>query len=236
MYKMKGRVRYSECGADGKLTLTALINYFQDCTSENSKLLGVGDHFLKERKRAWVLNTWQIEVSRYPEYSEEIEVSPWATGFKGILGPRDFCIKTVSGEELARATTLWVYVDTETGRPTKPEEDEIAAYTLGEPQEMEKVSRKIDLPEEAVWVDTFQVRKYHIDTNNHVNNAQYISAATEILPEGFQVKKLRAEYKKAALLGDTLQVNRAEENDRSVAELCDEDGKPYVVVEFRGEN
>ncbi len=236
MYKMKGRVRYSECGPDNKLTLQALINYFQDCSSENSELLGVGVDYLKERKRAWVLNTWQIEVSRYPECTEEIEISTWATGFKGIMGPRDFCMKTADGEELARATTLWVFIDTETGRPTKPESEDLTPYVVGEPLEMEKVPRKIHLPEASVLVDTFPVRKYHIDTNNHVNNAQYICMAAEILPEDFRVKKLRAEYKRAAVLGDKFHLRYADETDRIVAELCDEEGKPYVVVEFRGED
>ena len=30
IYEWKSRVRYSETGVDGKLTLTALVNYFQD--------------------------------------------------------------------------------------------------------------------------------------------------------------------------------------------------------------
>lgn len=235
MYKMKSRIRYSECGTDNRLTLAGMVNYFQDCSSENSELLGVGVAYMKERQKAWVLNTWQIEVERFPACSEEIEIETWATGFKGILGPRDFCMKTKEGEVLARATTLWVFVDAVTGRPTKPEERDIAPYVMGEPQELEKVPRKIALPEDAVVVDTFPVRKYHIDTNNHVNNAQYIQIAAEILPEGFCVQKLRAEYKKAAVLGDDIVLKYAKDEERIVAMLCDREDAVYVVVEFRGE-
>lgn len=236
MYKMTGRIRYSECGTDNKLTLAGLINYFQDATSEHSQLLGVGAEYMKERQKAWVLNTWQVEVERYPVCSEEVVVETWPTGFKGILGPRDFCMKTADGEILARAATLWVFVDAVTGRPTKPEEQDVAPYTLGEPQEMEKVARKIPMPEASVMVDTFPVRKYHIDTNNHVNNAQYVQMAAEVLPEDFCVKKLRVEYKKAAVLGDDMVLKYAKEEDRLVAEICDNDGATYVLVEFRGEN
>ncbi len=235
MYKMKGRIRYSECGTDNKLTLAEMINYFQDCSSENSELLGVGVDYMKEREKAWVLNTWQIEVERYPACSEKIEVDTWATGFKGILGPRDFCMKTEDGEVLAKATTLWVFVDAVTGKPTKPEERDLAPYVLEAPQEMEKVSRKITLPETPVLVDTFPVRKYHIDTNHHVNNAQYIQMAAEILPDDYCVKKLRVEYKKAAVFGDDIVLKYAKEEDRIVAMLCDKEDAVYVVVEFRGE-
>ena len=118
--------------------------------------------------------SWQIEVERYPSCSEEVVVETWATGFRGILGPRDFCMKTVDGEILAKASSLWVFVDANTGKPAKPEERDLEKYTLGEPLEMEAVSKRIQVPEELILVDTFPVRKYHIDTNNHVNNVQYI--------------------------------------------------------------
>ena len=48
------------------------------------------------------------------------------------------------------------------------------------------------------------VAKHHIDTNHHVNNAQYVEIARELLPEDFQIGQLRAEYKKAAVLGDRI--------------------------------
>ena len=235
MYIMEGRIRYSECGIDKKAMLTAMINYFQDCTSENSERLGVGVAYLKEKKRAWILNTWQVEISRYPEVGERIQVSTWATGFKGVFGPRDFCMKTVDGEVLACAHTLWVYVDTETGRPVKPDAEEIQVYGMEPPLQMEEVSRKIARPTEAVRVDTFRARKYHIDTNNHVNNSKYIELACEALPEGFQVEKLRVEYKKAARLGDCMILKCAIEEGRIVTELCDEGDVPYAIVEFIGE-
>ena len=235
MYKMNGRVRYSECGIDNKIKLPAIINYFQDCTTENSETIGVGHNYLVDRKRAWILNSWQLEIMRRPQVRESIEVSTWATGFKGVFGPRDFRMKTAEGEELARAHSLWVYIDTESGRPVKPTEDEIAVYEMGEPLSMEEVSRKIKVPEGATKVDTFPVHKYHIDTNHHVNNSKYIELACEALPEHFSVKKVRVEYKKAAVLGDTMILKRAIEKERIVAELCDEEDSSYAIVEFIGE-
>ena len=235
MYKINGRVRYSECGIDNKIKLPAIINYFQDCTTENSETIGVGHDYLVDRKRAWILNSWQVEILRRPQVRESIEVSTWATGFKGVFGPRDFCMKTAEGEELARAHSLWVYIDTESGRPIKPTDEEIAVYEVGEPIPMEEVSRKIKVPEGAVELDTFPVHKYHIDTNRHVNNSKYVELACEALPEDFEVKKLRVEYKKAAVLGDRMVLKRVIEEHRIVVELCDEEGSTYAIVEVVGE-
>lgn len=235
MYKMKMRIRYSECGTDNKLKIPAIINYFQDCTTQNSEQIGVGFAYLREKKRAWILNSWQVVIYRRPEVGEEIEVCTWATGFKGVFGPRDFRMQTPEGEVLACAHTLWVYIDTETGRPTKPTDEEIAVYELGTPLELESVSRKIKLPEGAVAVDTFPVRKYHIDTNHHVNNSQYVQMASEVIPESYPVTGLRVEYKKAAVLGYTLIAKRAEEDGHIIVGLCDEENNPYAIVEFIGE-
>ncbi len=235
MYRMKGRIRYSECGPDNKLTLSSLINYFQDCTSENSQLLGVGVEYMKEHQKAWVVFSWQIEVERYPVCSEEIVVETWATGFRGIMGPRDFCMKTVDGEVLAKATSIWVFVDANTGKPAKPEPRDLEHYTVGAPQEMKPVSKRILPAEELILVDTFPVRKYHIDTNNHVNNVQYIRMAEGILPDGYAVNSIRVEYKNPAVLGDDIVLKVSNEEDRIVAQLLDKEDKVFVIVEFRGE-
>ena len=235
MYTMTNQIRYSECGSNNKAKLTSILNYFQDCTTENSERIDVGLAYLKEKERAWILNTWQVEIERYPVMSEVVKTSTWATGFKGVFGPREFRMETETGELIARANTLWVYIDTKTGRPTKPDAEEIAIYGVEPSQEMENVPRKIMLPEVLSEVDTFPVRKYHIDTNNHVNNNKYIEFAVEVLPKDFLVCKLRVEYKKAAVYGDTIVVKTAVEENRYTVVLCDTDGQPYAIVEMIGE-
>lgn len=235
MYQTTGCIRYSECGEDNKIKLSSIINYFQDCTTENSERLGVGHAYLKEHKRAWILNSWQVFIRRRPEVGEEITVTTWATGFKGVLGPRDFLMKTAEGEELIGAHSLWVYIDTETGKPVKPTEEEIAVYEVEEPLPITSFSRKINFPERATYVDTFPVYKYHIDTNYHVNNSKYIELACEALPEDFSVTALRVEYKKAAVYKDILRLKYDEAEGRVIAGLCDEENSPYAVVEFIGE-
>ena len=65
-YSFKGRVRYSEIGEDGCLTLPGIQNYYQDCCTFQSEEIGQGMEALEERQRAWVLSSWQIVVNRYP--------------------------------------------------------------------------------------------------------------------------------------------------------------------------
>ena len=48
MYTFDGRVRYSEIDHKGTMTLPALINYFQDCSTFQSEDLGLGTEVLKQ--------------------------------------------------------------------------------------------------------------------------------------------------------------------------------------------
>ena len=136
---------------------------------------------------------------------------------------------------MAYANTLWVYLDIEKGMPTKPSEEEKTIYGTEPPLSMEYTSRKIKLPEEAEVVDTVSVRKYHIDTNSHMNNSQYVLLAAEVLPEDFVARQVRVEYKKSAVYGDKIVIKMAEEETRIVVELSEEENNSYALVEFTGE-
>lgn len=72
-YSFTSRIRYSEIGEDGNLTLPGLINYFQDCSTFQSEAIGEGVAELKKRGCAWVLSAWQIHVNRYPIHRRRSE-------------------------------------------------------------------------------------------------------------------------------------------------------------------
>ena len=84
-----------------------------------------------------------------------------------------------------------------------------------------------------IEIEFDEMRRYHIDTNEHVNNCQYVQMALEFLPADRQFRQIRVEYKKSAVLGDVIYPKRSREEDRTVIELCAEDGRPYAVVELK---
>ena len=231
-YSFEGRIRFSEIDHTKQITLPGIVNYFQDCSIFQSEDMGLGISYLKEQKRAWVLSSWQVVVERYPRLGEKIKVSTWATGFKGMFGERNFCMEDEDGVNVAYANSLWVYMDAAKGRPVKPSEDEMNAYGTGEPLDMVYAPRKIELPGEFVKLNEFPVRKSHIDTNEHVNNCQYVQMAMEAVDGEVMVRQLRAEYKRSAHCGDMIVPEVYQDEERAVVKLCDRDGKPYAVVEF----
>lgn len=231
-YSFKGRIRYSEIGENGSLTLPGIQDYYQDCCTFQSEEIGQGMAELEKRQRAWVLSSWQIIVNRYPKLGEMIIASTAPYNFKGFLGMRNFTLKTEDGELLSYANSIWTNIDTGTGLPARLTDEDTRGYVLDEKLDMDYASRKIALPDGMVKGEPFSIQKHHLDTHHHVNNCQYIRMAADYLPEGFVIYQMRAEYKKQALLGDVFYpAVKAEEKKVTVA-LSTEAGEPYAIIEF----
>ena len=233
IYTFDSRIRYSEIDHHGTITLPGIINYFQDCSTFQSEDIGAGLEVLREKKRAWLLSYWQVVVERYPALGEKVTVGTFAYGFRGLFGERNFFMKDADGNQIACANSLWVFMDIEKGRPTRPEESDIAPYGAEPRLDMEYEGRKISLPEQMEDLPSFPVRKYHIDTNEHVNNCQYVQMALEVLPRDLQVHQLRVDYKKSAVLGDQVYPRMAKDGERMVVELCDGEGNVYAAIELK---
>ena len=233
IYEFSGRVRYSEIDHRGNMTLPALINYFQDCSTFHSESIGLGMERLKLKKKAWVLSYWQIIIDRYPKLYEKITTGTFATEFKGLFGNRNFYMKDEEGRRIACANSIWVFMDLEKGRPCRPAEEDIAPYGVNEPLDMPYEDRKISVPEVFEDREPFPVRKYHIDTNEHVNNCQYVQMALEMLSGDISVRQVRVDYKKSAVLGDIIYPGVAQDQGRIVTELRDENKRPYAVIEMK---
>ena len=230
-YTYEAKVRYSETGSDAKLNLSGLANYFQDTTTFHSESLGVGMNYMKSKNLAWVLNSWQIVIDEDIDFGEDIKVSTVPYDFKSMYGYRNFIIEH-NEKVVVKANSIWVLLDVNTGMPVKISEEIASGYPVGQKIEMDYADRKIKITGEGESKEPFRVKKYHIDTNGHVNNAQYILFAEEYLSSEFKVKMLRAEYKKAAKYGNIICPVVYLEEDKLTVSLNDENGQIYAVVEF----
>ena len=234
MYSFNSRVRFSETDTDRKLSISGLMNYLQDCSIFQSEDVGAGLRYMKETQRAWLLSAWNVEVIRRPNVSEEIKIGTWPYEFKGIYGLRNFAIYDKEGNYLVKADSCWFLIDMETGRPARLTSQDIEPYPILEPRiDMEDMPRKITLPKEMEEYGRVRVLKHHLDINLHVNNVQYVDIACEVLPQGCEVCGVRAEYRKAAILGDVIVIKYAKEEGKYSISLCAEDDTVFANVEFR---
>lgn len=233
MYSFQSRVRFSELNhKQGTLSCSSMINYFQDCSTFQSEDLNLGLSYLRSKNKVWLLNSWQLNLLEPVKLGDSITIGTWPYDFKGFYGFRNFIMKDSEDRPLATANSIWVYLDTQTGRPTKVPDD--TGYELEPPYPMEYAKRKIEIPKDFTPYPPFPVKKYNIDTYNHVNNGQYIRMAEEFLPDRFYVQQLRAEYKTQAVLGDSIVPLISEEENCIKIVLSSVDNNSYAVIEFQG--
>lgn len=231
-YEFQSHVRYSECGEDGRLSLKAVVDYFQDTATFQGEHLGIGVDYLKKQNIAWILTSWQIITDHFPKLAEPVTVQTWAYDFKNFYGLRNLVLLDGEGRKAAWANSVWVLMDMERMRPVKVPPILLDKYGTDAPLEMEYAPRKIREPESGEEMAPFTVVKTHLDTNHHVNNGQYIEMARTYLPEKFDLYETRVEYKAQAHLGDLFCPKVSVEDGVVTVCLRDEEGRSYCVVRF----
>lgn len=233
MYTFQSRIRYSETDKTGHLKLESLLDYFQDCSTFHSEDIGLGLDYCREHHVVWVMSSWQIVVKRYPLMGEKVTIGTLPYEFKGFVGYRNFCMKDEQGEEIACANTIWSLLSTDTGKPVKPDEKMLEGYKLEPKLPMDYAPRRIKITENSVSGEPIVIKSHHLDTNQHVNNGQFIRIAMDSLEQSFPVIQLRAEYKKQVLFGDVLipHISQTDEG-KHVVVLENREGDICCIVEL----
>lgn len=205
MYSLNYKVTTSTCDSEGKLKLYSALQMMQDCSemwidSEPQ----VKDYFARENM-AQLLASRQVEIVRVPDFKEELTVTTSVYGMKPMFGFRNTFIYDAKGKPCYRTWSMGAFVDKANGK-LKRVDDTVAGSLLIEPQlEMNYKDRRIILPKtEGEVLEPVKVMRSDIDYNKHLNNANYVRMAMELLPEDFEIKGLRVEYRVAAKLGDML--------------------------------
>lgn len=205
MYSLDYRVTTSTCNSDGQLKLYSALQMMQDCSEMWIDSEPAVKQYFAEQNMAQLLASRQVEIIRVPSYKEKLTVTTSVYGMKPMFGFRNTFIYDAEGKPCYRTWSMGAFVDKANGK-LKRVDNAVANSLLIEPQlEMNYKDRRIILPKEGgqPFAPT-QVMRADIDYNRHVNNANYIRMAMELLPENFEVKGLRVEYRVPAKLGDML--------------------------------
>lgn len=231
-YSFESRVRFSEAGEDGCLTLPGIMDYFQDVCTFQADSIHQGQRDLYKRGRVWVLSSWQVIVNRYPAYGEKIITTTYPYDLRGFLGLRNFSMDTSDGERIALANSYWSFLDIHTGLPVRLTPRDLEGYVVDEKLDMDYAPRKIELPGEMTFLEPFEVQKHHLDSNHHVNNCQYVYLAMEYLEERIKVKQIRTEYKAQGRLGDLFYPAVFIEKGKAFVAFYDKENNPYFLAEL----
>lgn len=227
---------YSVMDASLHMTVPAILDCFQDAAIFEAENGRITMEYLYNRHIVWVLSSWQIVIDRRPGLNERIKIATSPYDFKGFLGYRNFTLTGGEDDVIVRAASIWTLVDTEKHCPAKLTPEMQDAYEMAPKLAMEYAPRKIVLLGDGEEQEHFKVRKYQIDSNQHMNNVEYVRLAMETIPDEAKIRELRVEYRKAALFGDEVTVIVTKAEDKYQVILRDTEGGIYAVVEFTTDN
>ncbi len=229
MYEMKTRIPYQDVDTEGILTDAGLLNQFQNCCTFHCEDIGYGLPWLREHGLGWFVISWQIHITKRPNFGEEVYVATMPYGLKGPIGNRNFLLLDENKTVLAEANSIWLLMDLKEQKPHRIPEDMKEAFKEDEPLSVDWPARKISIPKQRDTCFSFSVSPMHVDTNGHMNNAYYMDAASSAMPADFYAKELYVEYKMQAMLGDEVVVTRA--GNQIVLE--NKEHEPYATVVFK---
>ncbi len=242
MFLLPTRTRYSEYDENSRIRLSALLNYLQDTSTLHSHDCGMTVDHYRSLHQAWLITYWDILIEALPPDCAHITLGTSPHSMKGIFTHRDFWIEdTETGKPYVKADSIWFLVNTDTMLPEKLDESHLEPFG-----ELKKVldhgagTRKVKIgdPADFTAIADFTVPFEMLDTNHHVNNIQYLSAAYDALvssgtvDRSYYPSRIRAEYRQAAKLGDRMLISVHEEEGKYLFLLSSGSGTDYCHIEF----
>lgn len=227
-------IQYYEMDFNKVLKPSTLMNLLEDIASTNAETNGFGYSFVSARNYAWFLIKYHMEFDQYPSDITEILLKTEARGTSKIIANRDFEICSTDGKRLGRVVSNWVMIDLE-NKNILPLSKIIDFMPAFEKREGDLQFNKITPVENMTCEKVFEIRYDDIDVNQHVNNANYIIWAFEVIPYEFKsqhrIKTIDIVYKKEIAFGHNviskLELNEQEKttnhvliNQTSGEELC----------------
>ncbi len=232
MYSLQYKVTTSTCDSEGKLKLYSALQMMQDCSEMWIDSEPEARKFFSDNNMTQLLATRQVKVVRVPRFKEDLTVTTSIYEVMPMYGFRNTFIRDAQGQPCYRTWSMGAFVDLATGKLARLSDEAIASLTLEPKQEMNYRGRRIILPKQGGTVlEPVRVMRADIDYNRHMNNANYVRIAMELLPEGFEVKDMRVEYRIAAKQGDLLTPTLYPIDGGYIVAL-DIDGEPSAIIEL----
>ena len=205
VYTENLKLRSKDVDMFRRLRTSELFKLLQEASIRHTEQLGMGREKTLDKGILWVLLMQRAEITRMPEYDEEITLKSWPGKTMHLLFPRFYSLESKAGEPLIRASALWSLVDAKTRKVVFPERYgvEIEGIVTGEEIALPGSIRK----QECCREKQFEVPYSFVDLNGHMNNTRYFDLAedcTGAAAKGKHLKKIMTEYVNEARFGETL--------------------------------
>ena len=232
MYSLDFKVTTSSCDSEGRLKLYSALQMMQDCSEMWIDTEPTVRQFFARENMTQLLAARQVEVMRVPQFKEQLTVTTTVYDVKPMFGFRNTFIYDAQHRPCYRTWSMGAFVDKATGHLRRIDDAVIQSLNIEPKLDMTYRDRRIILPKQTGELgQPIAVMRADIDYNRHVNNANYIRMAMELLPSDFQVNDLRVEYRVPAKLGDVL-LPTIYYSDKAIVVSFAVSGEVCAIIEF----
>ncbi len=229
---------------NGTLSLPSLFTRFQDIAGLHATHLGVGFEELRTLGVAWMLSRIKVKITSLPTWREAVTLRTWPKGVDRLFALRDFNVTSDNGVVLILATTCWLLVDLERGKPRRIESLNVDLQFPGAEHAIRELPDKIAVPQELTPIYERQIHFSDLDMNEHVNNAQYVRWVMDCFePSALRDRKIRSiqlNYLGQARYGDRVRILMGTTGDPSPGDYIEgvnaKSGEKVfqALIEWRG--
>jgi acyl-ACP thioesterase len=191
------------------VTMASLGDILLTAAGLNADDNGFGLRRLRELDCSWVLSRMAIEMKRFPEQYEKIQVETWIEDVGRASTTRNFCIRNEQNEIIGSACSIWVMLDMKTRRAKDLMTlDGIHEFASGDAGLIEKPIRLGPVTGDVQ--NSFKVKYSDIDINGHTNSVRYIEWISDCFSldkyREKQVKRFEINYMNEVLFDDKVEI------------------------------
>lgn len=167
----------------GRLKPSSILYFVQEVAGQHCNLLKVDWDTLSRQHLFWAVTRHRVQITRLPTRGETITVETWPMPTTKVAYPRSVVAYDEKGEEVFRAISIWVLMDTRSRAMILPGKSGVLVDGTLRGNEL-SVPRAI-VPAVLQKTATRTVRYTQLDQNGHMNNTRYLDWVDDLLPSAF---------------------------------------------------
>lgn len=193
----------------GRVKPSALLLFAQEAAAGHCQQLSLDWDTLAKQNLFWAVLRHKVAISRLPAAGDTVTVQTWPMPTTRVAFPRSTVAYDQNGQEVFRAISIWVLMDTQTRNMVLPEKSGIQlagtvrGNELSVPSSLRPAVLKNCCSRQVLFSD--------LDRNGHMNNTRYLDWIDDLLGSAFHaenpVRELTVCYLSEAKEGERLQLN-----------------------------
>ena len=214
IYEKDLLVQYGHCDVFDRMKLSYILKEAQQLRMEHCDLLGIGSYYLKSLNMVFLLAKLKVTIHALPKGGQKLHLVTCPTLPARAQYMRFTHMRLLDGTPMVDVDSRWVLVDTNTHKIFRkvPEQLELP---FPPPDRIDDF-RMPRLNDYAPAGD-FRVQYSNLDSNQHMNNAEYADVVANLLSDqlmqGKPVRELEFYYHNEATLGEKISLFTCQQDD-----------------------